>query len=185
MRRWAEIFTAVARLLVVLAVALVGGFLHVAQAQAAVLHGGPTAPHAYERSCGAVRFAFAPSDGGPTLLVVQRTARDPLDNQSYRISARRQTTAEHTVYPNLVQFAGIAGSGTTRQEQLRPVGGDPFRARTGVAANSAPTVVFSRSRAPGIAGTFDDAVANGALRLPPNRGGLLYAASGSRTRVVS
>ncbi|MFV0462665.1 MAG: NucA/NucB deoxyribonuclease domain-containing protein [Nostocoides sp.] len=32
-----------------------------------------------------------------------------------------------------------------------------------VAAKSeAPTVVFSRSRAPGIAGTFDDAVANGA-----------------------
>jgi len=38
-------------------------------------------------------------------------------------------------------------------------------AATGVAAETAgdvPTVVFSRSRAPGIAGTFDDAVADGA-----------------------
>lgn len=41
--------------------------------------------------------------------------------------------------------------------------GEPSALRfAGVAANNVPTVVFSRSRAPGIAGNFDNAVANGA-----------------------
>lgn len=55
MRRWAEIFTAVVRLLVVLAVALIGMSKDVAQAQAAVRQ-GPDSATRRMTSGGALRY---------------------------------------------------------------------------------------------------------------------------------
>lgn len=76
--------------------------------------------------------------------------------------------AQNAVGPQPVQLISTVGpTGTAGQESIG-VRGPPLRpivSATGVAAETAgdvPTVVFSRSRAPGIADNFDNAVANGA-----------------------
>lgn len=79
----------------------------------------------------------------------------------------RDTTAYYT-YDGLARLSSPSAATTdTRGSPPGPEavswGSSVVVIGCGVAANTeVPTVVFSRSRAPGIAGTFDDAVANGA-----------------------
>lgn len=85
---------------------------------------------------------------------------------SYGAPARSNAATTHatTTYDDPTACArGAEAQATTRQrarvddESLSPFGRGGAAAKTEV-----PTVVFSRSGAPGFAGTFDDAVANGA-----------------------
>lgn len=156
-----------ARLIAILAGVLGLFFGMASQASAAAIPAQCcAAAYAYNDPDHSLDGPTAQAERGPPAAFDRDTTHGAVDRWSRGASACSDQTVSRavTTYDDTARPVSVALATRTAQEQDEA----DDRALTSLAPRfiaakaEVPTVVFSRSRAPGIAGTFGDAVANGA-----------------------
>ena len=150
-----------AALLLTLAAALFGSMA----AGAAAPHVEPGIGHySYNTHHAPTDLTNATTQRGPPPSSDHRATYDAVHHWSNGASVRpdEPTTLAATTCTVGPEFVDAARAATVTGGQVEVGGGDlSVFPDSMVAAKNAPTVTFSRSRAPGIAQNFDNAVANG------------------------
>ncbi len=152
MRRSAEAFTALTRLLVVIAVALVGVFIPVGPAQSTALPVGAISAHAYDPLYASADLALVTSDRGSPAFAVQDATYVVFEHGSYSTSVPKGTATvlavlAHGTNDGLSRSYDVGQAvaslssdpaparGTPSMSAVAPAGGSPSISRLGVATN--------------------------------------------------